>query len=156
MARPSTPSAAAPRYARPFVALFLATLVVCPLASLNPWPFSNWELFSRLRTDQQTGWRAVAVDSAGREHVYPIASLPHGYRGFGSIMADFSERSAAERDAICAAWLRGATEQFGSGTRLLRIYHLQWLLSDRRGRRAAPPHPTLAWICSTKGAREAS
>jgi hypothetical protein len=137
------------------VALFLATLVVCPLAFLNPWPFSKWELFSRLRTDQQTGWRAVAVDSAGREHGYPIARLPQGYRGVGPVMADFSERSAAERDAICAAWLRGATAQFGSGARLLRIYHLDWLLSDRQGRRAAPPHRTLAWICSTKGAREA-
>jgi hypothetical protein len=148
------PSAAAPRYARPFVALLLTTLVVCPLAALNPWPFSNWELFSRLRTNQQTGWRAVAVDSAGRQHAYPIASLPHDYRPFGSIRADSSERSATERDAICAAWLRGATQRYGSGTRLVRIYQLDWLLSDRQRRRAAAPHRTLAWICRTKGARE--
>jgi hypothetical protein len=71
-------------------------------------------------------------------------------------MAGFSKRSAADRDAICAAWLRGATEQFGSGTRLLRIYRREWLLSDRRGKRAAPPHRTLAWFCTAKGAREAS
>jgi hypothetical protein len=154
MARPSTPSAAAPRCARLFVALFLATLVVCPLAAVNLWPFTNWELFSRLRTDQQIGWRALAVDSAGREHGYPIALLPHGYRPSGSIVADFSGRSAAERDAICSAWLRDASHRFGSGTRLVRIYRLEWLLSDRQGRRAAAPHPTLAWICSTKGARE--
>ncbi len=156
MAGPSSASAGAPRSARPFVALFLATLVVCALAAWNPWPFANWELFSRLRTDQQTRWEAVAVDLAGREHHYPIASLPRGYRGFASIMADFFERSAAERDAICAAWLRGATARFGSDTRLLRINHLEWLLSDRQGSRAAPPHRALAWICTAKGARAAS
>jgi hypothetical protein len=69
-------------------------------------------------------------------------------------MAGFSERSSVEQDKICVAWLRGAIEQFGSGTQLLRIYHLKWLLSDRQGSRAAPPHRTLAWICSAKGARE--
>jgi hypothetical protein len=138
------------------VALFLATLIVCALAAWNPWPFANWELFSRLRTDQETRWEAAAVDLAGRERDYPIASLPRGYWGFASIMADFSERSAAERDAICAAWLRGATAQFGSDTRLLRIYHLEWLLSDRQGSRAAPPRRVLAWICGAKGARAAS
>jgi hypothetical protein len=137
------------------VALFVATLVVCAVASLNLWPFSNWELFSRLRTDQQTGWKAVAVDRAGRERDYPVTSLPRGYRGFGFIIADFSKRSVAERDAICGAWLSGATEHFGSSTRLVRIYHLDWLLSDRQGDRAAPPHSTLAWTCSAKGAREA-
>lgn len=155
MAQPSSASAAAPRYARPFVALFLATLVVCALAAVNLWPFSNWELFSRLRTNQQTGWKAVAVDRAGRERDYPIAARPNGYRGFRFIIANFSERSATERDAICATWLRGATDQFGPATRLVRIYHVEWLLSDRRDNRAAPPHRTLAWICSAKGAREA-
>ena len=154
LARVSMPSAAAPRYARPFVALLLTALVVCPLAAVNLWPFSNWELFSRLRTDQQIVWRAAAVDSAGREHDYPISALPLGDRPFRSFMLDFSERSAAERDAICTAWLGGATERFGSGTRLLSIYHLDWLLSERQGKRAAAPHRTLAWICSAKGARE--
>lgn len=135
--------------------LFLTALVVCALAGFNAWPFSSWELFSRLRTDQQAGWQAVAIDRAGRGRDYRIASLPHGYQGFPFIMDDFSARSAADRDAICAVWLRGATEQFGSGTRLLRIYRLQWLLSDRQGNRAAPPDRTLAWICTAKGAREA-
>jgi hypothetical protein len=136
------------------VALFLATLVICPLAALNAWPFTNWELFSRLRTDQQTGWEAVAVDGSGHGRAYPIASVPPRYRDFGSIMAGFPKRSSVEQDKICVAWLRGAVDQFGSGTRLLRIYHLKWLLSDRQGSRAAPPHRTLAWICSAKGARE--
>jgi hypothetical protein len=132
--------------------MFLAAVVVFPLAALNPWPFSNWELFSRLRTDQQTGWKAVAVDSAGRERDYPIASLAPGHRGFPSLLAAFSERSAAVRHSICVAWLRGAAEEFGPSTELLRIYHREWLLSDRQGNRAAPPHLTLAWTCSERRA----
>ena len=146
-------STAAPRFARPFVALFLTALVVCPLAGLNPWPFSNWELFSRLRSDRAATWAAAAVDPAGRERGYRFQSFPRGHRGFEVTMTHFSEHSANERDAICAAWLRSASEQLGPSTRLLRIYHLTWLLSDRRGDRAAPPDRTLAWICSEKGAR---
>jgi len=147
-------SAAAPRYARPFVAVFLAALVVCALVPLNFWPFSNWELFSRLRRDEQTGWAAVAVDRTGRERVYPATSLPHGYRGFAAVLAGFSERSAAVRDAICADWLYDATERFGTGTRLVRIYRLEWELFDRHGNREAPRHRTMEWVCSTKGASE--
>ena len=149
-----TPTAA-PRYARLFVALFLAALVVCAVAAWNFWPFSNWELFSRLRTDRQVLWAAVAVDSAGRGRNYPITSIHHGYRGFEFIAARFSQRSSADRDAICITWLRGATANYGPTTRRLRIYRLERRLSDRQGKRAAPPQRTLAWTCSTKGARAA-
>ena len=149
-------SAPAPPHARSFVAVLLATLVVCALVPLNLWPFSNWELFSRLRMDRQTGWALVAVDSTGRVRAFPVASLTRGYRGLASVMTDFSQRSATERDAVCAAWLSNARERFGSSTRLVRIYRLEWLLSDRQGNRAAPPHSTLAWICTEKGAREAA
>jgi hypothetical protein len=142
-------SRAAPRYARPFVALFLAALVVCALVPFNAWPFSDWELFSRLRTDRQTGWEAIAVDSAGRERDDPIAP----YRTFVSVANHFPGRSAAERDASCISWLHDATVRFGTGTRFVRIYRLEWLLSDRRGNRAASRHRTLTWVCSAKGAR---
>jgi hypothetical protein len=145
-----SPSAAAPRYARPFVAGFLAMLLVCALGPFNLWPFSNWELFSRLRSDQQTDWEAIAIDRTGRGRVDP---LPQGYRSFSSAIARFPARSSAERNAICVVWVRDATQQFGPSTRLLRIYHLEWLLSDRHGNRPAPRHRTLVWVCSAKGAR---
>jgi hypothetical protein len=144
---------APPRLARPFVALFLTALVVCPLAGLNPWPFSDWELFSRLRTDRQVVWEAAAVNRAGHERPDRFDAFPRGHRGFEATMKRFSERSAGQRDAICVAWFRAATEQLGPGVRLLRIYNLTWLLSDRRGDRAAPPNRVLAWTCSAKGAR---
>jgi len=149
---PEMPTGGAPRQARPFVAAFLATLVVCGLAPFNLWPFSNWELFSRLRT--QTRWEAVAVAWTGRERAYPIASPRHGYRGFAAVSGGFSKQSAAQPDASCAAWLRGATEVLGTKTRLVRIYRMEWLLSDRRGHRAPPRQRTLIWVCTAKGARE--
>jgi hypothetical protein len=137
------------------VTVFFATLVVCALAAWNFWPFSNWELFSRLRTDRQTVWEAVTVDTSGHERDYPIASIHRGFRGFAFIAARFSQRSPAERDVICITWLRGATANYGPTTRLLRIYELERRLSDRQGKRAAPQHRTLAWTCSTKGAHAA-
>ena len=74
-------SAAAPRYARPFAVAFLALIVVCAFVPLNLWPFSNWELFSRLRTDKETAWEAVAINRSGSERDYPIAAVPRADRG---------------------------------------------------------------------------
>jgi hypothetical protein len=124
-------SAPVPRYARPFVAIFLAALFVCALAAVNAWPFSNWELFSRLRSDRETRWIAVAVDSAGRDRAYSITAVP---------------RSSAPRDALCDRWLHIA------GVPSLEVYRLSWLLSGRHGDSPAPRHRTLVWVCSERAA----
>jgi hypothetical protein len=142
-----TMSEAAPRrQARPFVAMFVATLSICALAGFNLWPFSSWELFSRLRTDQQTGWDVVGIDSSGRTRDDPIAALPYGHRGFAATMAAFSDRSPSTRDAICDAWLSSATEELGSSTRFVEVFHLRWELSDRQ----APRKRELALVCSER------
>jgi hypothetical protein len=125
-------STGVPRYARPFVAAFLALVVICALAPLNLWPFSNWELFSRLRTPQVTSWEAVAIGRSGGEHHYPLAPV-----------------RVADRERLCATWLR-------EGNRIIRVYRLERLLSHRAGRHAAPANETLAWLCTAKGVREAS
>ena len=117
---------AAPRYARPFVAIFVGMVVVCALVPLNLWPFSNWELFSRLRGPVQSSWEAV-VEHHGRVADYTIG--PH---------------------TACAPFLRSATVRFGPATDV-RIYHVERLLSDRVGARQAPPHRTLVATCATKG-----
>lgn len=156
MSAPSRPdSATVPRYARAFVALFLAALVGCAVASVNAWPFSSWKLFSSRRTDKQTSWQAVAVDTSGRAQDDPIASMAHGYRGFGRIASSFPKLSASRRDAICSAWLAVATKRFGPSVDSLRIYRLDWLVSQRRGDRAAAPRHTLDWICDRQGVRAA-
>lgn len=154
-APPPSASATVPRHARAFVALLLAALVLCAVTSVNAWPLSSWRLFSSLRSDRQTSWQAVAVDASGRAQDYPIASSAHGYRGFGHIVSGFPKRSDTRRDAICAAWLSGATTQFGPSTEFLRIYRLDWLVSRRQGDRAGAPRRTLAWICDLQGVRAA-
>jgi hypothetical protein len=133
------PSMAAPRYARLFVALFLAAIVLCAAVPLNPWPFSNWELFSRLRTDRRIVWEEVALTSTGREHDYLLSRLPRGY-GVAS----------------CGSWIANASAKLGSDTQAVEVYRLQLLLTHRRGRRAAPPRRTLELACDSKGTRAGS
>jgi hypothetical protein len=123
---------AAPRYARPFVAAFVGMVVVCALAPLNLWPFSNWELFSRLRGPVET-FREAVVEHHGRVVVdYTIG--PH---------------------TACVPLLRNATARFGPATDV-RIYQVKRLLSDRTEAHAAAPSRTLVATCTTKGVRAPS
>jgi hypothetical protein len=122
---------AAPRYARPFVAAFLVMLVVCSLAPLNLWPFSNWELFSRLRTGRLTTWALVSVGPKGLVREVPIPRIP-----------------PAQRHSFCTVWLRHA--------RIVDVYRFDRLLSVRVGSHSAPPRRTLAWTCDAKGAHATS
>ena len=119
---------AAPRYARPFVAIFIGMVVVCALAPLNLWPFSNWELFSRVRGPVESYWEAV-VEHHGVVADYPIAA-----------------------HTACAPLLRSATVRFGQATDV-RIYHVERLLSDRAGAHARPPYRTLVATCTAEGIR---
>lgn len=119
---------AAPRYARPFVAIFIGMVVVCALAPLNLWPFSNWELFSRVRGPVESYWEAVV------EH--------HG------VVADYT----IARHSACAPLLRSATLRFGPATDV-RLFHVERLLSDRTGAYAGPPYRTLVVTCTAKGVR---
>ena len=117
---------AAPRYARPFVAVFVGMVMVCALAPLNLWPFSNWELFSRLRGPVQTYWE--------------VDVLHHG------LVSDYTTGS----QAACAQLLRSAKARFGPTTGI-RIYHIERLLSDRIGAEAAPADRTLVATCTGNG-----
>ena len=117
---------AAPRYARPFIAIFVGMVVVCALAPLNLWPFSNWELFSRLRGPVESYWVAV-VEQRGLVVDYTIG--PH---------------------RACAPLLRSATARFGPATDV-RIYHVELVLSDRADGHPAPPSRTLVAACTTHG-----
>ena len=140
-------TARAPRHARPFVAAFLATLVICALAPLNLWPFSNWELFSRLRSDRVSAWEAVAVEDGRPVRDFSFTSLPQAARRV--------TLTAGGRDAVCD-WLLGPRMRFGRHAGRVRIDHLERVLSVRRGGRAAPPRRTPAWTCSASEAHESS
>lgn len=147
--------APAPRFARPFVAVFLLAIVICPLAIIEAWPFNSWRLFSNLRYDAQASWAAVAVDAHGVRSPYPVASLGHGYRGFGFLMREFPRDSPARRGALCDAWLAGARGRDAAPVERVLIYRLRWRLSERSGEHARPAARTLAYTCTAAGAHEA-
>jgi hypothetical protein len=144
-------NARAPRFARPFVAAFLAAIVICAIATIEAWPLTGWRLFSHLRIDRQVSWSAAAVDSAGREHPYPLGALPQGYRGFVFLMRGFAARPPAEQAELCEAWREGTVEQLGFEVRAVRIYELRWRLSDREGDRARRADRALRYTCRPGG-----
>jgi hypothetical protein len=141
----------APRLARPFVAVFLATMVLCAALTVEAWPFTAFHLFSHVREDRQTGWAAVAIDARGEPHPYPLNELSEGYRGFRFLLVGFDDRSAADKDAICRTWVDGAPKLIGVDAKVVKLYALSWRLSDRRGDRAAPPHRHLRYVCTRGG-----
>lgn len=120
---------AAPRYARPFVVVFVGMLVACALAPLNLWPFSSWELFSRLRDPVATSW--VAVVSG------------HDLR---------TRDLAVGRHTACDPFLRSVTERFASATGV-RIYRVERPLSDGDHSHRVPSYRTLVVTCTAKGVR---
>lgn len=152
----ASPEAPAPRYARPFVAVFLVTIALCPLLLIEAWPFNSFRLFSVLRHDAQASWQAVAVDARGVAHPYPVASLGEGYRGFGFLMREFPRAGPTRQAALCGAWLDGARRLDGVAARRVLLYRVRWKLSERVGERARPPTRTLAYTCDAGGAHAAA
>ena len=141
----------APRFARPFVAVFLIAFVVCALATIEAWPLTAWRLFSHLRTQDQATWKATVVDRDGVEHDYPLGALPQGYRGFGFLMNEFVSDSPARQAELCDTWRSGADELLGFEARSVRIYQLRSDLSERDGDRAVAPLRTLMYTCRPGG-----
>jgi hypothetical protein len=139
--------ARAPRFARLFVAVFLAAFVICALATVEAWPLTGWRLFSHLRSDEQTAWSATAVDSRGHEHEYPLGASEMGYRGFIFLMGGFAERSPAEQLELCDTWREGSSELLGFEASEVRIYLSEWTLSERERDRAVRGEPELRYTC---------
>jgi len=117
----------APRYARPFVMVFVGMLVVCALAPLNLWPFSSWELFSRLRDPMVSSWVAVVSGHDVRAHDFAVG-----------------------RHTACDPYLRTVTERIASATGV-RIYRVEHLVSDGDDRQPARSYRTLVVTCTAKG-----
>jgi hypothetical protein len=137
----------APAWARWFVGAFLLAFVVCGLTGIEAWPLTGWRLFSHVRTEHQTTWRAAAVDAAGGERGVAFAGLPVAYKGFTLIMSRFDELSVARREETCRAWAR-AVGRSGQDIESLRLYRLDRDLVPRRaGRPATPAGQTLAYEC---------
>jgi hypothetical protein len=148
-------TAAAPRLARPFVLVFLATMVAAAILVWEPWPITSFRLFSHLRQDRQHGWAAAAVDSGGGEEPLQLAELSSGFRGFSFRMAEFEASPWRRRDEICRTWVAPLASYSGGQEREIRLYRTSWRLSRRidGGERPAPPSRALAFVCTSAGAR---
>lgn len=151
---PGAPGAEpAPRWARRFALAFLALFVISSVAGVEAWPLTGWRLFSHLRTDHQRAWEAVFVDGAGRESPVPFADLPFAYRGYHHVLRGFPSLRRGEQWAVCEAWA-DALRRRGSEVSAVRVYRIEWDLSQRTGRRAAPPVRTRRFECSDGSVRE--
>jgi hypothetical protein len=146
--QPAAPpdAAAAPRWARRFVAAYLAVFVVCGLAGFEAWPLTGWRLFADARQPVQPGWQAVTVDRAGRETPVPFRELPVGYQGHVQVFRGFPGLPPDRRVAVCQAWAE-AVRARGGEVAAVRLYQTETDVSRRVGRRGAPPHRTLRYSC---------
>jgi hypothetical protein len=149
-AAPNTPDQA-PRWARWFVAAYLAVFVVCGVAGLEAWPLTGWRLFADARQARQPGFQAVTVDRAGRETPIPFADLPAGYRGDVQVLKGFAGLPAGRQAAVCQAWAT-AVRSRGGEVAEVRIYQTVTDVSRRVGERGAPPERTLRFTCRPRSA----
>ena len=136
----------APRWARRFVAAYLAVFLLCGLAGLEAWPLTGWRLFADARQAVQPGWQAVTVDRAGRETPVPFRDLPAGYQGYVQVLKGFPGLAPDRRVAVCRAWAEAVRARGGEVT-AVRLYQTETDVSRRVGRRGAPPSRTLRYTC---------
>ena len=144
-----------PRLARPFVATLLAAMVLCATFAVEPWPLTSFKLFSEVRTDERTAWRATTIDASGEEATYPLGALPLGFRGFGFTMSEFVAADSERQAELCRTWIDAADELVGREAVGVRIYQRSWRLSERSGDRADPGTETVAHVCTPTGAEVA-
>jgi hypothetical protein len=136
----------APIGPRLFVAVFLSAFILCGFLGIEAWPLTGWRLFSHLRTSTLTTWQAQTVDVAGRATPLRFGQLPRAYRNFALIMKNFVAQPPGEQAAACADWAQAARDE-GRQVQAVRIYRLQWDLSQRVDDRARPTGRRLVYSC---------
>jgi len=144
-----------PRLARPFVALLIGALLASAIFAWEPWPLTSFRLFSHVRSDSQTSWRATLVDAAGAEAPYALGSSARGFRNFGFRMAEFAATGQGRRAELCRAWIDAAPDVARRRAVEVRLYRRSWLLSEREHDRAAPGGEERVYDCTRAGARVA-
>jgi hypothetical protein len=136
----------APRWARRFVAAYLAVFLVCGLFGFEAWPLTGWRLFADARQARQPGFQAVTVDRAGRETPVPFRDLPAGYQGNVQVLKGFAELEPRRQLAVCRAWAEAVSDR-GGEVAAVRVYQTETDVARRVGDRGAPPTRTLRFTC---------
>jgi hypothetical protein len=95
-------------WARPFVTLLLAALLICGIFGIEAWPLSGFRLFSAPRGSVMTTWRLVGIHEDGAVVPVNISRLGAGYRGFGASARAFRELSFGNRSELCGVWAEAA------------------------------------------------
>ena len=139
-----------PRWARPFVYVFLAVLLATTALGAEQWPFTAWKLFSGVRTGVTTGWNVVTVAPGGDESPVDFAALGRGYRGASWRLADFPTLTAAERDAVCRAWADAVTAATGREVASVRAYRVRRPVTTDRSRPPTVPTRALRYECARR------
>ena len=132
------------RRTRRAVHVFLLVFALCGLGRLELFPFSGFRLFSTLRPAERQSWQLRAVDPAGEETAIQLGELPLAYRNTSTLLREFDDLSATERDAICDAWATPLRDD-GADVALVRIYEVVTRLRPD----APPPRRTLAYECGS-------
>lgn len=145
-----------PRSTRLFVLTFLAVFVLAGAARIEAWPFTGWRLFSQQRPAHQVWWEAAGVDPEGVESPIPFGRLSQAYRGFVHVLNGFERLSPERRREVCEAWA-SAVAAIGQPVSEIRVYRVSADVSDRQGRRAAPPSAReLRYVCPIEGSPRAA
>lgn len=136
----------APRWAIAYISFVVAAVIAAGLLRIEAWPLTGWRLFSYVRIDNQKSWQAVLVEG-GSEHEIPFGQMSAAYAGHVHVLNGFPKMAPPERAAVCAAWA-GALRELDREAEEIRIYRIEWRLSERMGSRAAAPHlRVLTHVC---------
>lgn len=127
-------SVPAPWWARIVVVVVLGLLVV---AFFKPvkftfWPITSWQLFSGIRTAEQSDWLITSVAEDGTETRIPFEDMGPDQQRWLLVARSLPSRSDAARLTICRGWADVAREELGAeAVTEVRVYRVVRRAADR-------------------------
>lgn len=131
---PEASGAPAPWWAR---VVLVALLVVLAVAFFKPvkftyWPITSWQLFSGVRTAEQSDWLVTAVAADGTESRIPFEDLGEDQQRWLLVVRSLPSRTEAARLTICQEWADVARAELGANAVTgVRVYRVVRRAADR-------------------------